>query len=87
MFALSALDIALWDIAGKAAGQPLWRLLGGTPVAITELRQPAALRRGDGLVAAACERAIGPGYRDIKLHEITVPEVAAARQRSVRTRG
>lgn len=38
------------------------------------------LRYGEASqVAAACERAIGQGYRDIKLHEITVPEVAAAR--------
>jgi L-rhamnonate dehydratase len=27
--ALSAIDIALWDIRGKAFGQPVWRLLGG----------------------------------------------------------
>ncbi len=27
--ALSAIDIALWDIRGKALGQPLWKLLGG----------------------------------------------------------
>jgi len=27
--ALSALDIALWDIAGKAVGLPVWKLLGG----------------------------------------------------------
>ena len=27
--ALSAIDIALWDIAGKAAGQPVHQLLGG----------------------------------------------------------
>lgn len=27
--AISALDIALWDIAGKAAGLPVWKLLGG----------------------------------------------------------
>lgn len=27
--AMSALDIALWDIAGRSAGVPVWRLLGG----------------------------------------------------------
>lgn len=27
--AISALDIALWDIAGQAAGMPVWKLLGG----------------------------------------------------------
>ncbi len=27
--AISAIDIALWDIKGKALGEPVWRLLGG----------------------------------------------------------
>jgi L-alanine-DL-glutamate epimerase-like enolase superfamily enzyme len=27
--AAGAIDVALWDIKGKALGQPLWRLLGG----------------------------------------------------------
>lgn len=27
--AIAAIDIALWDIKGKALGQPVWRLLGG----------------------------------------------------------
>ena len=27
--ALAAIDIALWDLKGKALGQPVWRLLGG----------------------------------------------------------
>ncbi len=29
-FAISAIDIALWDIRCKTAGQPLWRLAGGS---------------------------------------------------------
>ncbi len=28
-FAISAIDIALWDLRGKASGQPLWRMAGG----------------------------------------------------------
>jgi len=28
-FAVSAIDIALWDLRTKARGEPLWRLLGG----------------------------------------------------------
>jgi len=27
--AISAVDIALWDILGKSVGQPVWRLIGG----------------------------------------------------------
>src|SRR4051795_3928115 len=27
--AVAAIDLALWDIKGKALGQPVWRLLGG----------------------------------------------------------
>jgi len=31
-FGISALDIALWDIAGKASNMRLSRLLGGRPI-------------------------------------------------------
>lgn len=29
-FAISAVDIALWDLRGKARGEPLWKMAGGT---------------------------------------------------------
>ncbi|MPY90599.1 MAG: mandelate racemase/muconate lactonizing enzyme family protein [Luteitalea sp.] len=29
LHAMSGIDIALWDIKGKALGQPIWKLLGG----------------------------------------------------------
>ena len=29
MYAISAIDIGLWDILGKSLGAPVWRLLGG----------------------------------------------------------
>jgi L-alanine-DL-glutamate epimerase-like enolase superfamily enzyme len=79
VFALSALDIALWDIAGKDANLPLWRLLGGSPTESLTC-YASLLRYGEAAqVGAACERAAGRGYRDVKLHEITTPEIAAAR--------
>jgi len=29
-FAISAIDIALWDIKGRKSGEPLWKMAGGT---------------------------------------------------------
>jgi L-alanine-DL-glutamate epimerase-like enolase superfamily enzyme len=79
MHALSAIEIALWDLAGKAAGLPVAALLGGAP---RELATYASLLRYSepGLVAAAVERARGQGFRHLKLHEEDPVAVTAARQ-------
>src|ERR1700675_995363 len=80
MFAISGLDIALWDIAAKVEGLPLHQLIGGARRA----RIPAyasLLRIGKPeLIAGECRAALRLGYAAIKLHETTTPAVFAARE-------
>jgi L-alanine-DL-glutamate epimerase-like enolase superfamily enzyme len=78
MYAIAAVDIALWDIAGKAASRPLVDLLGGQFADTVEVY--ASLLRYDSCegVRRATRQAIDEGYRAIKLHETTYPEIAAA---------
>jgi D-galactarolactone cycloisomerase len=79
IFALSGLDIALWDIAGKAAGLPLHRLLGGAGRDKLPAYASLLKYRDPEKVAARTRQAVEQGYRHIKLHETEEPEVKAAR--------
>jgi D-galactarolactone cycloisomerase len=79
VFALSGLDIALWDIAGKAAGKPLHALLGGARRDRLDC-YASLLRYADAaLVTRYCGQAAGEGFGAIKLHEVSEPVIAAAR--------
>jgi L-rhamnonate dehydratase len=76
---LSAIDIALWDIAAQRAGQPLYRLLGG---GANELDLYASLLRYGGnaeAIARNSAKAESLGYTQIKLHEATEPAFMASR--------
>src|ERR1700741_1991598 len=73
MFAISGLDIALWDLAARVKGVTVHRLLGQAKR--TKIQSSASLLRigKADAVASECERALRLGYGAIKLHEITLP--------------
>jgi mannonate dehydratase len=64
--ALSGLDQALWDIAGKRAGMPVYELLGGRSRAAVEVYSHAAGATIDEALTQA-ERLIEEGYRHVRL--------------------
>lgn len=67
--ALSAIDSALWDLKGKMAGLPLWRLLGGTRQRVpTYASGPLHRALDNDQVAAAAERIVAKGFRYVKMH-------------------
>lgn len=80
MFAISGVELALWDVAGKARRVPVYELLGGlvqpsVRAYASLLRYPSASDVG-GAVAAMAAR----GYTAIKLHQVDVESVAVARE-------
>jgi L-alanine-DL-glutamate epimerase-like enolase superfamily enzyme len=84
MAAISAVDIALWDILGKAANQPVFRLLGGK----TKQRIPVYASRLYSLelkeLAAEATRYKDEGFKAMKLRFGWGPaDGAAGMQRNV----
>lgn len=83
-FAKSAIEMACWDIAGKAAGKPVFELLGG---ACRSLSIRCRFSMGAYDVPRAQQRAqqlIDQGFDTIKVKVGTAPEEDIARVRAVR---
>jgi L-alanine-DL-glutamate epimerase-like enolase superfamily enzyme len=60
------LDLALWDLAGKIAGQPCWKLLGGLTNRVRAYASCGVLRDADALAEQA-ERLAARGFCAMKL--------------------
>src|ERR1051325_3504964 len=77
MMAMSAIDVALWDIKGKALGLPLWKLLRGGRDRIASYA-PGALPPGLKLAQAviAASRAREKVYRQTKM-QLGLPSVTS----------
>jgi len=72
IFATGAIDVALWDLAGKALGAPVWKLLGGYREKLPAYASSARLKDEDAYVAealACCAR----GYTAYKIHPFGDP--------------
>ncbi len=67
--ALSAIDIALWDLKGKRAGMPLWRLLGGHDRAVLPYASGGLYRDGQSPQEFGAEYAayVSKGFRGVKI--------------------
>ena len=65
--ALAAVDVALWDIKGKAVDQPLWKLLGGHRDRIPTYAS-GSLRRGltHDQAQQAARRLVEKGFTEMK---------------------
>lgn len=83
--ALSGLDMALWDIRGKAAGWPLYRLLGGAARPVRAYAGGVSLgwQEPQSLVEEA-RGLLAQGYRAVKLRAGDRPARDIARIEAVR---
>jgi L-alanine-DL-glutamate epimerase-like enolase superfamily enzyme len=60
------LDLALWDLAGKAAGKPVWKLLGGHSDRVRAYASSATLRDA-GAMAEIAQQFREQGFKAMKI--------------------
>jgi L-alanine-DL-glutamate epimerase-like enolase superfamily enzyme len=66
-FAIAAVDTALWDLKGRALGQPLWQLLGGFDPRVKVYAGNIDLNLPAKELLEGASRSIDAGHRSVKM--------------------
>jgi L-alanine-DL-glutamate epimerase-like enolase superfamily enzyme len=83
IYAPGCINVALWDIMGKALGVPLYRLLGGSRDRVRAYASTQSCKDVDAFVDLA-QSLVGRGFTAIKLHPWSDPARDIALCRAVR---
>ncbi len=67
LFGIAAIDIALWDLMGQAAGLPVWRLLGARRDRVPTYAMVGWLNYSIDELKAICTKAIEQGFQGVKV--------------------
>jgi L-alanine-DL-glutamate epimerase-like enolase superfamily enzyme len=74
--AISAIDIALWDIAGRHYGEPVWRLMGGARAQVPMYHTDCGwLHHSKDELIRESAAAVEQGFRGVKI-KVGRPELA-----------
>ncbi len=85
--AISAIDIALWDIFGKAKGEPVWRLLGGRKKEALPAYASGGWANAEAIGDQLLSYIEAGGFKAVKMRVGAMdgpPHVSAARVRAAR---
>ena len=72
---IAGIDIALWDVLGKALGQPVWRLLGAQRDRVPAYAMVGWLNYELPELQAMCGLAMEQGFRGVKM-KVGLPTLA-----------
>lgn len=62
------IDAAFWDLIGKARGEPLWKILGGTGGSVYPYMSTGSTHNHDqASISDIGKRAVGDGFKGIKI--------------------
>lgn len=78
-YALSAIDIALWDLLAQNKKLPLWKLLGGKRQKVSIYPSLVSYENNPIQVSKKVKEVVSKGFKQIKLHETTFEAVEAAK--------